>query len=224
MPVGPSLCVIDGPPWASDAARALLRRVAAKAGVRRRFAPHQLWQAHAVELAHEAVPPNVIQRQLGHTSHANRLPCRTRNRRKPALPTSDPLVVHFGSRKQDGADAYSPAEARVRVSRLTPRNRATMRLALQQSQRRDEDVRADRSPSRRFAQRTATNQSRAAGGSALGCVLPRRPGALGHRTTTAGDTTLGGRRRIRRRGSRCRMRDRRERPSRCLSGAARLGS
>jgi Phage integrase family len=43
MPVGPLLCVIDGPtrgrPWASDSARAQLRRVAAKAGVRRRFAP-----------------------------------------------------------------------------------------------------------------------------------------------------------------------------------------
>jgi hypothetical protein len=37
MPVGPLLCVIDGPtrgrPWASDSARAQLRRVAAKAGV-----------------------------------------------------------------------------------------------------------------------------------------------------------------------------------------------
>jgi hypothetical protein len=42
MPVGPLLCVIDGPtrgrPWASDSARAPLRRVAARAGVRRRFA------------------------------------------------------------------------------------------------------------------------------------------------------------------------------------------
>ncbi len=59
MPVGPLLCVIDGRtrgrPWASDAARARLRRVAAKAGVRRRFAPHQLRHAHAVELAHEGV-------------------------------------------------------------------------------------------------------------------------------------------------------------------------
>ena len=57
MPVAPLLCVIDGPtrgrPWASDAARAQLRRVAAKAGVRRPFAPHQLRHAHAVELAHE---------------------------------------------------------------------------------------------------------------------------------------------------------------------------
>jgi integrase len=60
MPVGPLLCVIDGltrgRPWASDAARAQLRRVAAKAGVRRRFAPHQLRHSHAIELAHEGVP------------------------------------------------------------------------------------------------------------------------------------------------------------------------
>jgi site-specific recombinase XerD len=72
MPVGPLLCVIDGRtrgrPWASDVARASLRRVAAKAGVRRRFAPHQLRHAHAVEFAHEGVPLNVIQRQLGHTN------------------------------------------------------------------------------------------------------------------------------------------------------------
>jgi site-specific recombinase XerD len=34
--------------------------------VRRRFAPHQLRHAHAVELAREGVPLNVIQRQLGH--------------------------------------------------------------------------------------------------------------------------------------------------------------
>jgi len=30
------------------------------------FAPHQLRHAHAVELAREGVPLNVIQRQLGH--------------------------------------------------------------------------------------------------------------------------------------------------------------
>jgi site-specific recombinase XerD len=72
MPVGPLLCVVEGRtrgrPWAADAARAQLRRVAARAGVRRRFAPHQLRHAHAVELAHEGVPLNVIQRQLGHTN------------------------------------------------------------------------------------------------------------------------------------------------------------
>jgi site-specific recombinase XerD len=70
LPVGPLLCVVEGRtrgrPWASDTARAQLRRVASKAGVRRRFAPHQLRHAHAIELAHEGVPLNVIQRQLGH--------------------------------------------------------------------------------------------------------------------------------------------------------------
>ncbi len=38
-----------------------------KAGVRRRFAPHQLRHAHAIEMAHEGVALNIIQRQLGHT-------------------------------------------------------------------------------------------------------------------------------------------------------------
>ena len=43
-----------------------LRRLAAGAGVRRRFAPHQLRHAHAVEMAREGVSLIVIQRQLGH--------------------------------------------------------------------------------------------------------------------------------------------------------------
>jgi site-specific recombinase XerD len=40
----------------------------AEAGVRRRFAPHQLRDAHAVELAREGVSVNVIKRQLGHAN------------------------------------------------------------------------------------------------------------------------------------------------------------
>lgn len=72
MPVGPLFCVVQGPtrgaPWASSTARLQFRQVAAKAGVRRRFAPHQLRHAHAVELAREGVPLNVIQRQLGHAN------------------------------------------------------------------------------------------------------------------------------------------------------------
>ncbi len=55
LPVGPLFCVIDGPtrgrPWSSAAVRVELRRLASQAGVRRRFAPHQLRHAHAVELA-----------------------------------------------------------------------------------------------------------------------------------------------------------------------------
>jgi site-specific recombinase XerD len=64
--------VIDGPtqgrPWSSAAVRAEFRRVAARAGVRRRFAPHQLRHAHAIELARDGVPLNIIQRQLGHAN------------------------------------------------------------------------------------------------------------------------------------------------------------
>ncbi len=59
LPVGPLLCVIDGPTrgrgWSASAARRELRRVAGDAGVRRRFAPHQLRHAHAVELLHEGI-------------------------------------------------------------------------------------------------------------------------------------------------------------------------
>jgi len=72
MPVGPLLCVINGPtrgrPWSPAAARTELRHTATAAGVRRRFAPHQLRHAHAVEMAHEGVPLIVIQRQLGHSN------------------------------------------------------------------------------------------------------------------------------------------------------------
>jgi site-specific recombinase XerD len=70
LPVGPFLCVIDGSTrgraWSQTGARAELRRLAAVAGVRRRFAPHQLRHARAVEMAREGVPLPVIQRQLGH--------------------------------------------------------------------------------------------------------------------------------------------------------------
>ena len=67
---GALLCVIYGATagrhWEQSAARKQLRRTAILAGVRRRFAPHQLRHAHAVEMAHEGVPLVVIQRQLGH--------------------------------------------------------------------------------------------------------------------------------------------------------------
>ena len=71
LPVGPLFCIIDGPTrgraWPATAVRGELRKLAAQGGVRRRFAPHQLRHAHAVELAREGVPVNIIQRQLGHT-------------------------------------------------------------------------------------------------------------------------------------------------------------
>jgi len=71
LPVGPLFCIIDGPtrgrPWSGAAVRSEFRRLAERAGIERRFAPHQLRHAHALELAREGVSLN-IQRQLGHTN------------------------------------------------------------------------------------------------------------------------------------------------------------
>jgi site-specific recombinase XerD len=71
LPVGALFCVIDGPTrgraWSATAARVEMRHLALNAGVRRRFAPHQLHHAHAVELMHEGIPLPLIQRQLGHS-------------------------------------------------------------------------------------------------------------------------------------------------------------
>ncbi len=102
-PVGPLFCVVDRPTrgraWSPTAARAQLRRLALKAGVRRRFAPQQLRHAHAIEMAHEGVALNIIQRQLGHTDlGVTRFTCRgsttlrssnaVHQRRPPMMPAS----------------------------------------------------------------------------------------------------------------------------------------
>jgi integrase len=51
LPVGPLFCIIDGQtrgrPWSGAAVRSEFRRIAARAGIRRRFAPHQLRHARA---------------------------------------------------------------------------------------------------------------------------------------------------------------------------------
>jgi site-specific recombinase XerD len=65
LPVGLLFCIIDGATrgrsWSGAAVRTEFRRLAARAGVRRRFAPPQLRHAHALELAREGVPLNIIQ-------------------------------------------------------------------------------------------------------------------------------------------------------------------
>ena len=70
LPVGALFCVLRGPtrgrPCSPAGIRAQLHRTALAAGVRRRFAPHQLRHAHAVEMSREGIPLLVIQRQLGH--------------------------------------------------------------------------------------------------------------------------------------------------------------
>jgi integrase len=70
LPVGALFCVLRGPTrgrlCSPAGVRTQLRNTARAAGVRRRFAPHQLRHAHAVEMSREGVPVVVIQRQLGH--------------------------------------------------------------------------------------------------------------------------------------------------------------
>src|SRR4051812_1698955 len=129
LPVGPLLCVINGTTrgrhWSPAAARAELRRTAAAAGVRRRFAPHQLRPAHAVEMAREGVPLIVIQRQLGHTNlviSSIYLGASTARRSStpstPAAPRCCPSAARCASdrRKTGGGEAGSPLPVLVQLS------------------------------------------------------------------------------------------------------------
>ena len=70
---------------------------------------------------------------------------------------------------------------------------------------------------------SVAHQPRAAGRTALGRVVRRRAGALGHRRAPAGGRAPGRRRRVRRAGPRRRLRHRRERPPPRRSGAERAG-
>jgi integrase len=93
---------IDPRPRLVGDRRTEFRRLALEAGVRRRFAPHQLRHAHAVELAREGVPVNIIQRQLGHTDlgttstyvqgiDPTEIINAVRSRRQPMIPASTGL-------------------------------------------------------------------------------------------------------------------------------------
>ncbi len=80
LPVGALFCVLRGPtrgrPWAPAGVRSQLRAAAARAGVRRRFAPHQLRHAHAVEMSREGVPLLVIRASSATlTSRSRRCTC-----------------------------------------------------------------------------------------------------------------------------------------------------
>ena len=59
-----------GGPARRPGIRAQLHHAARAADVRRRFAPHQLTHAHAVEMSREGISLIVIQRQLGHADLA----------------------------------------------------------------------------------------------------------------------------------------------------------
>lgn len=74
LPIGRLFCVVRGPtcgrPCSPAGIRKQLHHAALAAGVRRRFAPHQLRHAHAVEMSREGISLIVIQRQLGHADLA----------------------------------------------------------------------------------------------------------------------------------------------------------
>jgi site-specific recombinase XerD len=64
----PIFCTLDGKPLKTAYVRALLPRLAGKAGIEKRVHAHGLRHTHAAELAREGVPMNVIQAQLGHSN------------------------------------------------------------------------------------------------------------------------------------------------------------
>jgi site-specific recombinase XerD len=66
----PLLCTLGGKRVQSAYVRALLPRLAARAGIAKRVHAHGLRHTHAAELMREGVPLNLIQRQLGHSTIA----------------------------------------------------------------------------------------------------------------------------------------------------------
>jgi site-specific recombinase XerD len=66
----PLFCTLDGNPLKPSYLRALLPRLAQKAGIEKRVHPHGLRHTHAYELMMEGVPVPIIQQQLGHASLA----------------------------------------------------------------------------------------------------------------------------------------------------------
>ena len=60
-------CTLQGQSLKSAYVRALLPRLAAKAGIEKRVHAHGLRHTHAAELARERTPVNLISKQLGHS-------------------------------------------------------------------------------------------------------------------------------------------------------------
>lgn len=64
----PLFCTKDGGEMWTSYVRAMVRRVAAEAGIERRVHPHALRHTFAVEMAREGMPAVMIQRLLGHSN------------------------------------------------------------------------------------------------------------------------------------------------------------
>lgn len=66
----PVFCTLKGTPLKTAYVRALLPRLAKRAGIDRRCHPHALRHSFASELVSEGTPLNLVQAQLGHNSLA----------------------------------------------------------------------------------------------------------------------------------------------------------
>lgn len=66
----PVFCTLAGEPIKPPYVRALLPRLARKAGIEKRVHAHGLRHTHAAELASEGTPINLVQCQLGHSNAA----------------------------------------------------------------------------------------------------------------------------------------------------------
>jgi site-specific recombinase XerD len=67
---GPLFCTLDGGPIYAQYVRALLGRLAGKAGIEKRVHPHGFRHTFAVELEMAGTPVTVISKLLGHSSTA----------------------------------------------------------------------------------------------------------------------------------------------------------
>jgi site-specific recombinase XerD len=65
---GPLFCTLDGRELDQRYVRAMMQRMAKRAGIDKRVHPHGLRHTHAAEMMREGIPANLIQRQLGHSS------------------------------------------------------------------------------------------------------------------------------------------------------------
>ena len=66
----PIFCTLAGGPMSTDYVRALMPRLARRAGIEKRVHAHGLRHTHAAELMREGFTVGIIQRQLGHASLA----------------------------------------------------------------------------------------------------------------------------------------------------------
>jgi site-specific recombinase XerD len=69
-PRSPLFCTLVGEPLMPSYVRAMLQRLANRAGIEKRVHPHGLRHARASELMMRGVPVPIIQRALGHASLA----------------------------------------------------------------------------------------------------------------------------------------------------------